>query len=350
MVRLDGIISSIDPDIYLSNKSESLWKYLNKKTRIDKKLADTALIIRCEKTLLKTKTSDYLKKYADNDAFALKRQINYLEYLSQNVKRIIVSKPDEFTKIINETYIILKSEDLFKHNGAEIQQTNFGKLLLTDIFKYTQYRSSAFCRNLYIEMGFEEAVCPYCNNNKIGIIKKEARINGSSLMLFELDHFYPKSMYPFLALSLYNLIPSCHDCNATIKKEKDFTIETHTHPYHESFDDLYKFKVDLQSFQDHSTHNLCITKNAIKPHDKSAVDFELEARYQLHQSDINSLIQYFMKYRHLINSDRADMLYDFILGIGVTKEKKAILKKTRSKVLRDILLQMDIQNNLGLEL
>lgn len=350
MVRLDGIIHDNDPDTYLRNKSESLWEYLNKKTRINKKLADTALIIRCEKALLKTKTSEYLKVYANNDIFILKRQINYLEYLSQNIKRIIVSKADEFTKIINETYIILKSEDLFKYNGKDVQQTNFGRFLLTDIFKYTQYRSSAFCRDLYMDMGFEEAICPYCNNNKIGILKKEVRNNGSSLMLFELDHFYPKSMYPFLALSLYNLIPSCHDCNATIKKEKNFTIETHTHPYHESFDELYKFEVDLQSFQNHTTHNLRITKNAIKPHDKSAVDFELETRYQLHQDDINSLIKYFMKYRHLINSDRAEMLYDFIFGIGVTKEKNAILKKARSKVLRDILLQMDIQNNFGLEL
>ena len=162
MVRLDGIIHDNDPDTYLRNKSESLWEYLNKKTRINKKLADTALIIRCEKALLKTKTSEYLKVYANNDIFILKRQINYLEYLSQNIKRIIVSKADEFTKIINETYIILKSEDLFKHNGKDVQQTNFGRFLLTDIFKYTQYRSSAFCRGLYMDMGFEEAICPRC--------------------------------------------------------------------------------------------------------------------------------------------------------------------------------------------
>lgn len=28
-----------------------------------------------------------------------------------------------------------------------------------------------------------------------------------------LDHFYPKSIYPILGASLYNLIPCCHVCN-----------------------------------------------------------------------------------------------------------------------------------------
>lgn len=351
MVRLDGIINADDPEAYLINKSELLWEYLNKKTKIGQKLAKSALIVRCKQALLETQTPAYLTTYANDDKFLLKRQINYLEYISQNLKRIVVGKADELSKIVNETYIILKKDDLYYYNGNDVQSTNFGNFLLAKIFKYTQYRSSTFCRNLYMDMGFEQAICPYCNNNKIGIVKKELRNNERrSLMLFELDHFYPKSMYPFLALSLYNLIPSCHDCNATIKREKNFTIETHTHPYHESFDDIYKFVVDIQSFQNRTTHNLRIIKNTIKPHDNSAVDFELEARYQLHQDDINRLINCFMKYQHHIDSPQEGMFYDYILDIGVTREKRDILKKVRSKVLRDILLQMDMNNNLGLEI
>ncbi|WP_279486780.1 hypothetical protein [Aeromonas veronii] len=79
-----------------------------KKTKIGQKLAKSALIIRCKQALLETQTPAYLTTYANDDTFLLKRQINYLEYLSQNLKRIIVGKADELSKIVNETYIILK--------------------------------------------------------------------------------------------------------------------------------------------------------------------------------------------------------------------------------------------------
>lgn len=47
-------------------------------------------------------------------------------------------------------------------------------------------------------------VCPFCNRNWI--------FSGKNATA-ELDHFYPKSKYPFLACSYFNLIPVCHTCN-----------------------------------------------------------------------------------------------------------------------------------------
>lgn len=41
---------------------------------------------------------------------------------------------------------------------------------------------------------------------------------------FTLDHVLPKSKYPYLSLSLYNLIPSCYSCNSKFKKDIDFSI------------------------------------------------------------------------------------------------------------------------------
>lgn len=43
--------------------------------------------------------------------------------------------------------------------------------------------------------------CPYCNRNYTFIVDEE-----SGKLRPELDHFYPKSIYPFLAMSFYNLI------------------------------------------------------------------------------------------------------------------------------------------------
>lgn len=37
-------------------------------------------------------------------------------------------------------------------------------------------------------------------------------------------------MYPHLALSLYNLVPSCSSCNSSLKGQKDFFKESHLNP------------------------------------------------------------------------------------------------------------------------
>ena len=59
-----------------------------------------------------------------------------------------------------------------------------------------------------------------------------------------LDHFYPKADYPFLALSLYNFIPSCYVCNTVFKNSKEVQI----YPYEESFDELgVKFKTSKEA-------------------------------------------------------------------------------------------------------
>lgn len=61
-------------------------------------------------------------------------------------------------------------------------------------------------------------VCPYCNRNFIYTIGN--RHKKDFVATCELDHFLPKSQYPLLAVSFYNLIPSCHFCNHT-KGEHD---------------------------------------------------------------------------------------------------------------------------------
>ena len=65
----------------------------------------------------------------------------------------------------------------------------------------------------------------------------------------EFDHFYDKATYPVLSLSFYNLIPCCHICNATLKTTKKFSLKSHIHPYHDSFDNyLYYFLVLKNSY------------------------------------------------------------------------------------------------------
>ena len=67
------------------------------------------------------------------------------------------------------------------------------------------------------------SVCPYCNRTYTFTIK------GKDGVRPELDHFFPRSddKFKHLALSFYNLVPSCPACNHT-KNDEIFDF----HPYY----------------------------------------------------------------------------------------------------------------------
>lgn len=69
--------------------------------------------------------------------------------------------------------------------------------------------------------------CPYCNYSYAMTLFK----GKDGVLRPTLDHFYPKSIYPHLALSLANLIPSCNACNSSLKGDVDFFKISHLHPY-----------------------------------------------------------------------------------------------------------------------
>ncbi|MCD6069308.1 MAG: hypothetical protein K0S33_4134 [Bacteroidetes bacterium] len=70
--------------------------------------------------------------------------------------------------------------------------------------------------------------CPYCNRQYTYTVTSLA---GNKLARPELDHFLSKKTHPLLALSFFNLIPSCHVCNSSVKGSKPITYLTHLNPY-----------------------------------------------------------------------------------------------------------------------
>lgn len=85
-------------------------------------------------------------------------------------------------------------------------------------------------------------VCPYCNRTYIPYIRsnsKNCSIRG------QLDHFYPKETYPYLAVSLYNLVPSCTYCNGTsCKGTKDPSKEGIVNPFLLKSHTGLRFRID----------------------------------------------------------------------------------------------------------
>jgi len=84
-------------------------------------------------------------------------------------------------------------------------------------------------------------VCPYCQRNYIS--SYNSLIETATA---DLDHYYPKSKYQYLALSLYNFIPSCQICNSKrMKGSIDFFEEEHVYLYENDFNSLdTKFTIE----------------------------------------------------------------------------------------------------------
>ncbi len=91
-------------------------------------------------------------------------------------------------------------------------------------------------RNLHVR------VCPYCNQIYTVTLPspeelREGEIFKTTRATF--DHFYSKSEYPYLAVSLFNLIPSCSVCNSNKSNKKEKII----YPYDQEFGKNAVFRV-----------------------------------------------------------------------------------------------------------
>lgn len=86
-------------------------------------------------------------------------------------------------------------------------------------------------------------VCPYCNR----VFVENIALNGGGSLKGQLDHFYPKELYPYLAISKYNLVPCCPFCNGSSGKgNKDSRNMNMVNPYSLTSAQGLKFKTNIR--------------------------------------------------------------------------------------------------------
>lgn len=164
-------------------------------------------------------------------------------------------------------------------------------------------------------------VCPYCNREFIShYVGKDKIMKTTS----DLDHFYSKSQYPFLAVSLYNFIPSCQICNSRFKIADDFYSKPHIHPYSEEFGENAKFKTNFYT----DTDDVRIeNNNKLENEDRYDIsyllgnsdNFKIEIKPNNLESDIGG------KIKNSIDTFHLDKLYNFHKDYVRELIKKAII-------------------------
>ena len=181
-----------------------------------------------------------------NNTNGVERQ--FYQYLSDNINKILENDIDYIkTTIIPDIDNIL-GVNYFDQRDPNDKRKKINKNKIkevSEIFDY--YTFSKFHSTKYNAYDLLEKlninVCPYCNRQYTNTIKPTSEKGGTRATL---DHFLLKSNYPYLALSFWNLVPSCYSCNSQLRTSREIGL----HPYLKGFEQVLHFYTDITDITD----------------------------------------------------------------------------------------------------
>ncbi|QOW10112.1 hypothetical protein Q73A0000_06940 [Kaistella flava (ex Peng et al. 2021)] len=142
----------------------------------------------------------------------LTQYADYVQTIIDNYSEIITLQPNDFQNY-NDDYFSLTQDDLATTVTPPVGNIRFERKqlydLILDAMRYDAVRDKEFLPYAK-KIGIKS--CIYCNA-QFSITTEST--NGTLSGKYELDHFYPKSKYPFLSTSFFNLILCCSHCNKT---------------------------------------------------------------------------------------------------------------------------------------
>jgi len=185
-------------------------------------------MIQINKSDLKNLANNHYKNLKNTLIRKLKRKHSPLyNFIKRELETIITAEPKDLNKLI-----IKKIPYKLRHKSQ-----------LKKIFNYDSFSKNYYGYGAYnLAKLLDIRVCPYCNRQYTFTVLIE---NGKTRA--EFDHFFSQSKYPYLALSFYNLIPSCHICNSNLKGSENFSLSRNIHPYLEGYENEVRFKIHLRN-------------------------------------------------------------------------------------------------------
>jgi len=266
-----------------------------------------------------------------------------LKYIKDNLKDILKANNNElkeYIKYFQENY----PNSIGVENQKKEEWHQLYKIIRAEIFEkeYNNWgKRKTYGSYKFVEI-LDLKTCPYCNRNYTFIVDEE-----SGKLRPELDHFYPKSIYPFLAMSFYNLIPSCPICNHTKSSKvsenlinpydiKDDDFKFTYKPTDISFSQIESKKYDMDSFE-----------IEFKKKNENIDIFKLDELYKQHKDIVVDLLMkkaYYPK-SYIEELEKSfgftkDEIYRYLLNNY--KKEEDLHKRPLSKLIKDISEELDL--------
>lgn len=256
---------------------------------------------------------------------------NFLNYLkSGHLEELICGNFEELKAILYNVYN--QNQTCFtKLNVSKLKKFYPEKRLGTftylddfyaityDIF-VTRLYDSELNKTEFVEK-LNLKICPYCGINFISVFKK-----GNYDIKPEIDHFFPKSIFPILAFSFYNLISCCHDCNHKLLKGSNSPINMDNNelylmsPYNFETEKL-RFEIGLKNYNYFNEEDYLVDLKCDGSFDKGYNEYlGLTIRYSVHKYIIKDLLVLYLGY----NEDSID----FYNGLNIPDDFRDLYIKT----------------------
>ncbi|MCW3170347.1 hypothetical protein OMO38_17600 [Chryseobacterium sp. 09-1422] len=270
---------------------------------------------------------DTIKKgYIFREKTQKKLSTEFLYFLNKYKDELISAKPERLLEINKEFVKKWMSSHELKLIKSFFIQTG-----------YENFPNKEFLNLLEID------TCVYCNRNYTLDFDK---INNARA---ELDHWFPKESFPILALSFYNLIPSCHSCNH-IKHNKapaggwENALVNINHPYLNDKTAMFAFSYSLTSIKQPRAIVKSTSEKAKRTIEFNKIDMIYEAqsnrelkdllelRYKYSQNYLDILLNKTFSHELSISKEEA---YRIIFGTEIKEEDYH--KRPFSKFKKDII-------------
>lgn len=234
-----------------------MWYMINKTNGIKLKRFERKIIIPLFSQMIKYKSEirtinfmDYLEEISDETEktilkYICKRTWKGIKFIDL-VDRILINSSEQEIRKYYRLY--LKQNEELKKRSSFIEPRTVPeefKQIFVDFF-YERFFSmdgiwkkiddTVYTREIFHENFKRDnriSVCPYCDIDTI--------VNAGNA---QVEHFWPKSSYPFLAMSALNLISSCHSCNEPFEGKGVATFNPITMPYYEQIGKKMSFSYD----------------------------------------------------------------------------------------------------------
>jgi len=199
----------------------------------------------------------------------------------------------------------------------------------------------------YIEENGDIHTCYFCNIDFINPFKVR---NTKTKNGFTLDHFLDKATYPFLALSIYNLIPSCYICNSKVKGTSAIKAPSPTSKKFD-FDEKVKFKTFVKNenlqIKDDNDFRLLLKEDFSEKYTSYIDTLELNGRYEYYKYKVIEFINKRKLYPDSRIKELADLTHQTQEKVkqdlfGEFLNDKDLHKRPLSKLIKDISEELEL--------
>lgn len=267
---------------------------------------------------------------------------------TRRLEALLISEPQQLVSLNQELETQLRTLNKNKRpSNAEI----------LEIFNYDGLFNNGSKRlAFWLAKKIGRNTCTYCNRNYIFTVERNGGRNKHDRITRPFfDHYFPKSKYPLLSLSIYNLIPACNLCNSALKGSLDMDLQNYLHPYvHNPLEIDFSFKVDISEGQNEVEWKVKIDRKVGSKEDNTIKAFALDELYAMHNElEIKDLVHFFTAYpkgyistlqEHLMGEALRPLtqmdVYRMLFGAELERDK--LLDRPLSKMKYDILKDNDV--------